>query len=199
MEFNKELHYITPIENVPSILEYGILSNHGASEIPHKSVANEGVNSRREDVVIPGGSSLHKYVNLYFNARNPMMYTLKCNSDVSELCILIIDSIVMDIPDTVISDQNAARDYTSFQPYPKGLEMLDFDQIYAKYWTDKDPIIQELNKGIMCAEALVPHCVSIEYIKGAYVLNSKAEDELRQVGFEGEITIRPYMFFRGPQ
>ena len=34
-----ELHYILPIENVDSILEHGILSNHRAQKIVHKSVA----------------------------------------------------------------------------------------------------------------------------------------------------------------
>ena len=35
----KELHYITPIENLPSILENGILSHKLAGKIPHLSVA----------------------------------------------------------------------------------------------------------------------------------------------------------------
>ena len=37
----KELHYITPIENLPSILEKGILSHKLAGEVPHLSVALE--------------------------------------------------------------------------------------------------------------------------------------------------------------
>ena len=75
-----ELHYITPIENVPSILEYGILSNRKAARLPHTSVAMEEVQDRRRNKQIPGARSLHNYVNLYFDAHNPMLNKCrKCN------------------------------------------------------------------------------------------------------------------------
>ena len=35
-----ELHYITPIANVPSILRWGILSHQGVAQLPHQSVAD---------------------------------------------------------------------------------------------------------------------------------------------------------------
>ena len=65
----KELHYITPIENLPSILKYGILSHRRVEKLDHKSVAMADVQARRAAVRIPGGRPLHEYANLYFNAR----------------------------------------------------------------------------------------------------------------------------------
>jgi hypothetical protein len=35
----RELHFITPIENVPSIIKYGILSHNLSDRLHHKSVA----------------------------------------------------------------------------------------------------------------------------------------------------------------
>jgi hypothetical protein len=34
-----ELHYITPIANVPSILQHGLLSHSRAQKVVHQSVA----------------------------------------------------------------------------------------------------------------------------------------------------------------
>ncbi len=198
MKFNGKLYYIIPIDTVPSILKYGILSHKGASAFTHQSIANREVNERREKTNVTNGLPLHQYVNLYFNARNPMMYFLKFNRDISKLCVLIIDSSVMELPESVITDANAARVYTSFMPYPDGLDKLDFELIYERYWKHPDdPIMDEKHEGIMCSETLIPRCVGTEYIIGAYVLNSKAKDALIEVGFKDEITISPDIFFGG--
>jgi len=69
-----ELHYITKIRNVPSIMTKGILSHKQSKKIDHNSVAMEEIQERREKKIVPGGRPLHEYVNLYFHARNPMLY-----------------------------------------------------------------------------------------------------------------------------
>ena len=60
----KELHYITTIRNVPSILSKGILSHKLAKKINHNSVAMEVIQERRKNKIVPGGRPLHEYVNL---------------------------------------------------------------------------------------------------------------------------------------
>ena len=45
-----ELHYITPIGNVASILAYEILSHHYARLFPHRSVAMPEIQERRKGV-----------------------------------------------------------------------------------------------------------------------------------------------------
>jgi len=70
----KELHYITPMGNLPSIFQRGILSNYLVEKLPHSSVAKQEVQEIRASVRVPSGRPLHEYVNLYFNARNAMMY-----------------------------------------------------------------------------------------------------------------------------
>src|SRR2546425_4346574 len=69
-----ELHYITPMENVPSILAQGILSHRRAGKLRHQSIAMPEVQARRAGRIVPGGRPLHDYVNLYICARNPMLY-----------------------------------------------------------------------------------------------------------------------------
>jgi hypothetical protein len=63
----EELHYITTIRNVPSIMSKGILSHKLVRKIDHNSVAMEVIQERREKKVVPGGRPLHEYVNLYIN------------------------------------------------------------------------------------------------------------------------------------
>ena len=43
----EELHYITPICNIPSILRHGILSHVRAARLLHQSVAMQVIQDRR--------------------------------------------------------------------------------------------------------------------------------------------------------
>ena len=69
-----ELHFICRIENLPSILELGILSHKRAAAIEHRSFAMPEVQSRRATVRVPDGTRygrpLHEYANLYIHARH---------------------------------------------------------------------------------------------------------------------------------
>ena len=115
-----ELHFITPIANVASILQLGILSNKQAHRVPHRSVAKTDVQERRRHVVVPGGKPLHEYANLYLCGRNPMTYLRRDQH--ASLCILRISPLVIDLAGAIVTDQNAASDYAQFAPLPAGLE-----------------------------------------------------------------------------
>ena len=71
------LFNIQSIDNIPSIIKYGILSNETASQIQHTSIAMPEIQERREHVIIPNGMLLHKYANVYFDPKNPMLYKRK--------------------------------------------------------------------------------------------------------------------------
>ncbi len=107
----KELYFITPIDNLPSIFKYGLLSHNKikAMRLGHKSIADDEVQKRRANKVIPGGKGkLHDYVNLYFNPRNAMMYKRK--NDHGQICVLGVNVMVLDQPNTIITDGNAAAE-----------------------------------------------------------------------------------------
>ena len=191
----KELHYIVAITNVPSILDKGILSKDKASHISHVSVANKEVQKRRDDKKVPKGSTLHSYVNLYINARNPMLFFLMDHSE-KDLCILKIDSNVIKIDGVVITDRNASSDYANFYSPSECMDKLNFDMIEARYWKHPEDLNEEWkHKSIMCAEILIPKFIPPEYILGAYVSCPESKDEMLRLGFNKDITINPDMFF----
>jgi hypothetical protein len=51
----QELHYITIISNIPSIMTKGILSHKRSKRINHNSVAMEEIQERRKKKIVPGG------------------------------------------------------------------------------------------------------------------------------------------------
>ena len=194
----KELHYITPIVNVPSILHNGILSFNKAKGITHGSCASPDVQGRRMRVVLPGGRPLHDYANLYFNARNPMMYVLKDRH--SDLAVVAISPNMIDQPGVVISDCNAARDMALFKPAPDGLELIDPELVYAEDWRHPNQIEYYKHQGIMCAEVLVPDKIDKRYISKIYVSSSKSHNDLMSISGVAarnlSVVIDSHLFFQ---
>lgn len=191
-----ELHYICPLETVPSILERGILSHEAAARVPHQSIANEDVQARRAQVRIPGGKKLHSYVNLYFNGRNPMMFTVCKTEGMDNICLLRVKPDVMDLSGVVITDRNASSSAVRFAEPDSGLARIDADTVFAQYWTHPDPIKQNNHKSRMCAEVLVPSIVDPEMIAGAYVASKNARRALRQLTSGFSVSVDKYKFFR---
>lgn len=189
-----ELHYITPIDNIPSILRVGVLSHNRATRIQHESVAMDVVQDRRAKVRVPGGRKLHDYVNLYICARNPMMY--KRRSKHEQICVLIVDPSIIDIPGVVITDGNASGDYVRFSAAPTGLSIVDHEWTFADNWTDQDQIQYYRKKAAKCAEVLVPDKVNPIHLNGVYVSGQTAMDNLRQLNVNILVSINSHLFFR---
>jgi ssDNA thymidine ADP-ribosyltransferase, DarT len=191
-----ELHYITPIQNVPSVLQRGLLSHRKAASVPHISVAMEVIQERRRHVIVPGGRRLHDYVNLYVNARNKMMFKVKSDHGVDDLCVLKVATNVIDLPGAVVADRNASSDYVRFDPAPEGVRRLDRETIFARYWNHPDPIEKQRHGSLMCAEVLIPDQVPPTFVIGAYVATSQAQTSLQALSPSLPIEVKPYLFFR---
>ena len=73
----RSVYNIQPIGNIPSVILHGILSYNRATALEHESIAMTDVQSRRNNVTIQQGGTLHSYANAYFDPRNPMMYKRK--------------------------------------------------------------------------------------------------------------------------
>lgn len=190
----EELHYITPLENVPSIMQTGILSYSRARKMDHQSVAMQQIQRIREGLTIPGGRKLHEYANLYICARNPMMY--KRRSRHAELCVLRISTDVLDIPNVVVSDSNAASRYVRFVPAPDGLRIVNRELTFANDWTDPDPIQKFRKAAAKCAEVLVPDQIRPEYITCAYVSCQESLDKFNDFGLNIQAEINGNIFFQ---
>lgn len=175
----KELYFITDISNVVSIMDNGILSHNEAHRVHHRSIAEQGVQERRQNKKIPGTNKhLHDYTNLYFDAHNPMLSARRDMNDT--ICVLRIKSEILSLEGIIVTDQNASRDCW-FKPVSDGLPLLDLDEVFATFWTNSNPFEAYRLKGIKCAEVLVPKCVRPAYILSAYVANTTALNNFKQV------------------
>ena len=190
----KELHFITLIENVPSIVQHCILSHKRAAKLPHGSVAMQAIQERRKLVVVPGARSLHEYANLYICARNPMLY--KRQSQHRELCVLRISTGVLDLNGAIVTDGNAASSYTRFAQAPQGLAIVNRDWTFAEFWTDPDPIQKWRKTAAKCAEVLVPDRVHPRYLTGAYVSCKEALAKFDSLNTDLAASIDGHLFFR---
>lgn len=188
-----ELHCIMPMANVLSVLANGILSYESTTRLAHASVAMVEVQERRDSKQVPGGLRLHQYANLYFHARNPMLYLRF--EQASSLCILRASCDVLAVPGVVLTDQNAASDYVRFLA-PSQVSEIDMDLVYAEDWRDQDRIAYFRRKAAKCAEVLVPHKVHPRFLIGAHVVDAAARDSLSAIGFIQPISVSPALFFR---
>jgi ssDNA thymidine ADP-ribosyltransferase, DarT len=183
-----------PIANIGSVLTYGILSYERAAKLEHHSVAMQPLQDRRDRKQVPGGLKLHQYANLYFHARNPMLFKRK--EEAANLCILQVSIEVLNVAGTVISDQNAASDYVRFL-HPRQWQLLDFDAIYAMDWRHPgDQIAYWRHRAQKCAEVLVPQRVDSQFLTGAHVVDEAARGRLVESGFTLPVTTSPVLFFR---
>jgi len=187
------MHYITPITNLSSILERGILSHKRAQAIGHLSIADEDVQDLRRGKRVPNGRLLHEYANTYLDARNPMMY--KRLSRRGELAVVRIRSDILDIPGTVIADGNAASTGTRFDPSPMGLAVLDEQRVYAEYWTDSDIWAYYEKKRQRCAEVLVLDLVPPDFLIGCYVCADGVIQACRKAAPSLEVVVNAHVFF----
>lgn len=190
---NKSGFYnIMPIDNISSVLKHGILSYQLAINRPHMSVAMSEVQSIRDTVSVPNGMDLHKYANVYFDARNPMLYKRKNES----VCVLKISPLILDLPDVVVADRNASSSYVRFyEPY-YAFDSLNYDLIYAEYWNDPDPYEYLKRKSIKCAEVLVPYKIDPQFIIAAAVKDHSDEIRLLDSGFDRKIFTDKHLFFK---
>ena len=191
-----ELQYIAPIVNVTSILSRGILSHKLADKVPHESVAMQEVQDRTNKTVPgTGGRTLHDYANVYFSARNPMLYKRKDAH--AEICVLRISTIILDLNGVILTDRNAAATIASFRPVTTGLLLLDREQVFADDWRHPgDPLEYQRHRSIKCAEVLVPNQIPPTYILGAYVSCIQSQAKLSNMAPNLRITVNPYLFFQ---
>ena len=183
-----------PIANVSSVMEHGILSYERAAKLMHHSVALQQVQDRRDKKQVPGGLKLHQYANLYFHARNPMLFKRK--DQAADLCVLRISTDVLKLDGVVISDSNAASDYVRFL-HPSQWQLLDFDDIYAMDWRHpNDQIAYFRHSARKCAEALAPHRIPPNLILGAYVASQAASVKLATLKFTLPVAVDSVLFFQ---
>lgn len=188
-----ELHCIMPMANLSSVLEHGILSYERAARLRHSSVAMQPVQDLRDAKHVPRGLRLHQYANLYFHARNPMLY--KRLGEAPHLCVLTVSVDVLELPGTVMTDCNAASGWARFL-HPSQSSMVDFDDVFALDWNHPDRTRYYQHKSRKCAEVLVPHRVAPNLLMGARVVDASAQTRVANHAPNLPIIVDPLLFFR---
>lgn len=152
------LWHITHISNITSVLKLGLLSNSRvqSANIQHHDISEPSVQSWRDHPETVYKQSIHSYVPLYINPRNPMLSRRRKIQD--ELCIVEVSTSVILNYQCVISDGNAAAGATKFFEPMVGLNELDWDLLRKGSWFG-----EKEKKRKMCAEVLVPDSIPLEY------------------------------------
>lgn len=153
------------------------------------------IQDRRSPKIVPGGRSLHDYANLYFNARNPMMFSRRETH--SDLSVLRVSAEILDLQGVIVTDKNAARGIARFFSALAGLQFVERDMVFARDWRHPgDRVAYERHRGIMCAEVLVPDRVDQGFIIGAYVSCAQSVETLLNLCPILPVEVNLDIFFR---
>ena len=190
-----ELHYITPLKNLVSIMQHGILSHERAEKIKHESVAMQEIQDLRADVVLPNHRKLHSYANVYIYARNKMMSKIREHH--RGLCVLRLDRRILNHSTAIVSDQNASSKYVRFSEVIAGLGRIDKDTVFADSWIYPEDQISEWRHGsAMCAEVLILDRILPNFITGVYVSCEESASEVRERHKGLDVIVNGKLFFR---
>lgn len=194
----KSLYYITHVENLPSILERGILPHAKVEElgIPFTPVYDGNIVSRRKGKATAAGKSLWEYANLYFQPRNPMLYRVIHEAKSKEqIAIIGVSPQLMNEPEVLVTDGNAANDPTQFYDVQDGRKILQsqWKILNNEWWNDEDG-----SKRKITAECLVPKVISPNCIHTLFVANHAAGERVREMIGSVKIPVvpEPHMFFQ---
>lgn len=192
----KSLFYITHRDNLPSILRAGILSHLLVQQrgLESVSIYDEDIVRSKKDRILPDGRSLWSFANVYFQARNPMLYRVLHEWDASEIAVVGVKPSVLSMPGAYIALGNAASRITPILPAAEGRRELVriWPIIQSEYWDARDG-----SKRTIMAECLVPDHIPPEAIHSVFVANhEEAEEFKRLVPPRVAVVPEPAMFFR---
>jgi len=196
-----KFYNLSPLKNLESILEKGMLCHRLLEEdknIQYENIANSEIMDNRKAKFIKYNKTLQDFANLYFNARNAMMYSVtrddktKENTS-SEYAVIEIEIDIRkshcDAP-VIITDINAARKASIFYD-AQWLSLETFEKI-------KDCALQDYfegNKAETQAECLIENKVSPSYFKRIHVCCYETRDKVNLIQKRLPININRTMFF----
>ena len=155
-------------------------------------ISDRNVNERRQRVEPVFGRAIHEYVPLYFRAKNPMLYRRRELQ--RDLAVLYITLTVVDEPNVLFTDGNAASRQTKFYDDFDKLSELDLQVLNDDRWDH-----HENGKRRRCAEVLVPNAIQFENVSRIVVQNEIADQKvgkaLAESGTICERRVEPSYFF----
>lgn len=192
----KSLYYITHVDNLPSILTQGVLSHRYVEDhgVPYKAIYDTEIVHNRKLKKTPDGRSLWDFANVYFQPRNPMLYRVTHEKDVSDIAVVAIQPRVLQMPGAYITDGNAANGATEFFGYLDGVKAVSeiWSTIINDWWNSVDG-----SKRRIMSECLVPELIPPDFVHSIYVANHKIARKVRSLISSKELPVipEPNMFF----
>lgn len=196
---------ITHIDNIPHIMEYGLLKANSPNRNENfVSIGDPQVISVRHTKVI-AGISLADCIPFYLGPRSPMLYVIqngyngvrRQNPEKVVYCVIRIEDIINSDLDCLFSDGHALNQLTKF--YTKDNlkdinKIVRYTDVYASQWNNNelDTDIKRRKE----AELLVKHDIPVNYICGYIVYNNAARTTLLSYGIpDNMIVIKPEYYF----
>ena len=177
----RALYYITHIDNLPSILEKGILSHERIKTegVQNKTIYLQHLVNKRGNRYTSDGKNLWHYTNLFFQPRNPMLYYVIRKEGKQNLTVLRISNTVMERHGIYITDGIASNQLTRIYSQFEGLDALRPQQEMLQSqswisWNHSDKVRRQL-----MAECLVPNQVYPEYIQKFIVADHTVVNSFR--------------------
>lgn len=193
----KSLYYITHVNNLPFILEQGILSHARIEEmkVAFTPVYDSSIVSNRKAKFTPDRKSLWEYANLYFQPRNPMMYRVIHEKDKQSIAVIGVNPGMLNEKGIFITDGNAANNPTRFYSLTDGLKVIQqqWKIVQSDWWNDLDG-----SKRKIMAECLLPDQIGPEYIHSIFVTDHITKKRVEGIIGQRRIPVipEPHMFFQ---
>jgi hypothetical protein len=207
----KEIYYITHADNIPSIMNLGVLSHNRAIQQkvfnPKLDISNPEVQSLRAKKEIHSSSnesprSLHDYVPLYPQPFNAMMAAVAHSKQNLNLCVLRISSDILNKPGTLMTNINAAcHEAKFFKPAEWTLPLEEFEAVRSLSLqgsdSQKDKESLKRYRRARQFEVLVLDFVLPNQINGIFVPNERLKQDLEaKTGGNLPIEVNPSLFLR---
>ena len=171
----KSLYYITHVNNLPSILQRGILSHEQVENqgVQTEPIYNKEIVGKRQLIKAPDGKNLWEFANLYFQPRNAMLYQVIHNADPKDIAIVAVKPQILNIPGSFIATGNAAHSLSGIVPIGEGIKIITgmWDVLQSDWWKEEDG-----SKRKIMAECLIPNSVPPEFIQTIYVSGHKVAE-----------------------
>lgn len=132
----------------------------------------------RQGRSVPDGRSLWSFANLYFNARNPMLYRVTREKSLDDIAVLGIRKDILTRDDIFITTGNAACQETEIIPIADdGKKIQRIAKETSREWWS----IADGSKRTIMTECLIPEEVSPHLITSIYVANPIAEGKVNEL------------------
>ena len=171
------LWHITHMDNIKDILLNGIFCHFTMNKfkgLTYTDISNQGVQARRIKLDEIYNQKLHKYVPLYINPKNAMLFALQ-KSYQNRLCLVEVSLDVL-INRYIFTDGNAARNITNFySDLETEHENIPWNDVFSERWVEGNTKYVSIMSR-MQSELLIDQKIASKFIKKIHCHSQETVD-----------------------